>query len=274
MIELLCPVCGRRLRRGEKTWNCDGGHAFDVARQGYVNLLPVTQKHSLHPGDTRQQVAARRAFLDRGFYLPIVRALAEETERFCPGCQAVLDVGCGEGYYLSMLPQIPQRWGVDVSKEAVRYAAAREKRACFLVATASHLPFADGSFDCLLSMFALTVVEEYRRVLKRGGVFIQVLAGENHLPRLKELIYPEVRQKEKHLHSQLAGFRLLHSRTLQFPFELSEPQEVRDLLYMTPHVWRITKEGAQRLEAVQHLQDEAQVVFNIYGRQETENLLE
>ena len=79
MIELLCPVCGQRLRRGEKTWNCDGGHAFDVARQGYVNLLPVTQKHSLHPGDTRQQVVARRAFLDRGFYLPIVRALAEET---------------------------------------------------------------------------------------------------------------------------------------------------------------------------------------------------
>ena len=97
MIELRCPVCGEHLQQNEKTWRCEQGHTFDVARQGYVNLLPVTQKHSLHPGDTKEQVAARRDFLDGGYYMPIVQTLTAMLREYCPDCQAVLDVGCGEG---------------------------------------------------------------------------------------------------------------------------------------------------------------------------------
>ena len=68
MPDILCPTCGAALTLGARQWSCPKGHSFDVARQGYVNLLPVTQKRSLHPGDTREQVAARRAFLEAGFY--------------------------------------------------------------------------------------------------------------------------------------------------------------------------------------------------------------
>lgn len=273
MISLRCPVCGQTLTQAEKTWKCENGHSFDVARQGYVNLLPVTQKHSLHPGDTREQVAARREFLDGGFYAPIARTLAALLHEFCPHCGTLLDVGCGEGYYLSNLPEISERWGIDVSKEAVRYAAAREKNARFLVATASHLPFDDGAFDALLSMFALTLPEEFSRVLKQNGIFLQVLAGENHLPNLKKLIYPELTHKEKTLHPALAGFTLLHSRTLEFSFCLNDARQVQNLLSMTPHFWRITKQSAQRLMQTASLCDDAQVIFNVYGRQERENLL-
>lgn len=273
MIELHCPVCGAAIQQEEKTWRCGNGHAFDVARQGYVNLLPVTQKHSLHPGDTKEQVAARRDFLDGGFYMPIVQTLSELLREYSPQCRAVLDVGCGEGYYLSKLPQIPERWGIDVSKEAVRHAAAREKNARFLVATASHLPFAAASFDVVLSMFALTMQEEFFRVLKANGIFIQVLAGEHHLPHLKSLIYPEQKTREKLLHPQLPGFTRLHSRTLEFRFDLTEPAQVQNLLYMTPHVWRITRQGADRLRQTPSLSDDAQVVFNVYAGHSLENLL-
>lgn len=274
MVSLCCPVCGQTLTQTEKIWKCENGHTFDVARQGYVNLLPVTQKHSLHPGDTREQVAARREFLDGGFYAPIAQTVTALLHEFCPHCRTILDVGCGEGYYLSRLPEIPERWGIDVSKEAVRYAAVREKNARFLVATASHLPFAEGAFDALLSMFALTLPEEFSRVLQKNGIFLQVLAGENHLPNLKNLIYPERKHKEKTLHPALAGFRLLHSRTLDFSFCLDSPQQVRNLLSMTPHFWRITKEGAQRLMQTERLRDDAQVIFNVYTGQDCENLLE
>lgn len=273
MMELRCPVCGEALQQREKTWSCTRGHSFDVARQGYVNLLPVTQKHSLHPGDTKEQVAARRDFLDGGYYTPIADMLTALLREFCPECRTVLDVGCGEGYYLSGLPQIPERWGIDVSKEAVRYAAVREKNAQFLVATASHLPFAERSFDALLSMFALTMPEEFSRVLKDGGTFIQVLAGEHHLPKLKSLIYPEQKEKPKNLHPDLPGFTLLHSRVLEFHFELNEPRQVQNLLYMTPHVWRITRQGAERLMQTQRLGDDAQVVFNVYTGHSAGNLL-
>ncbi len=269
---VICPICGKNLQQDETNWHCENRHSFDVARQGYVNLLTVQQKHSLNPGDTREMVVARRDFLDGGYYLPIAEKLQELLARFAPQAKSVLDVGCGEGYYLSRV-KAESRWGIDISKEAVRYAAVRDRSARFLTATASHLPFESGSFDALLSMFALTVEEEFARVLKEKGIFIQVLAGEHHLPGLKSIIYPRLLEKSKNLHPWLQGFTLLHEETLSFDFHLDGPELVHDLLYMTPHVWRISKEGAQALSQTSALSDRAEVVFNVYGRQNGENLV-
>lgn len=272
MISALCPVCGAPLCAEASPWHCKEGHCFDVARQGYVNLLPVTQKHSLHPGDTREMVAARRAFLDAGYYRPILLTLQALVEQFCPAAEAALDAGCGEGYYLSGLTAIPERWGIDISKDAVRFAAAREKQAHWLTATATHLPFPDASFDLVLSMFAFTAEAEFARVLKPGGCFLQVLAGTNHLPALKRIIYPEVLEKEKALHPALPGFRLLHTQTLQFDFSLDCAELVHDLLYMTPHVWRIRRENAEALARTSHLDEHAEVIFNVYTLDKPEKL--
>ena len=103
---LLCPVCGKELHKTERTWRCDANHCFDEARQGYVNLLTVDRKHAKHPGDTKEQVAARKAFLDADFYAPIAEKVCEMTVPLSP--KAVLDAGCGEGYYLTQLQnQLP-----------------------------------------------------------------------------------------------------------------------------------------------------------------------
>lgn len=266
MIIPLCPVCGAPLSTERPAWKCENNHSFDVARQGYVNLLPVTQKHSLHPGDSAVMVAARRDFLNAGYYAPIAEKLRKLVAACAPHAESILDVGCGEGYYLSHL-DASERWGVDISKDAARFAAAREKNARFLAATAAHLPFSDAAFDCVLSMFALTAAAEFARVLKDGGVFIQVLAGEKHLSALKSIIYPTLLEKEKDLHPQLDGFDLLHEETLSFPFTLETREAVQNLLYMTPHAWRISKDGADALAQISRLSDRAEVVFNVYGRQ-------
>lgn len=266
MIIPLCPVCGAPLTMEKPAWKCENNHSFDVARQGYVNLLPVTQKHSLHPGDTAAMVAARRDFLNAGYYAPIAEKMRELVAAYAPDAEGILDAGCGEGYYLSKL-NAKERWGVDISKDAVRYAAVREKNAQFLAATAAHLPFPDASFDCVLSMFALTAAAEFARVLKDGGIFVQVLAGEKHLSALKSVIYPTLLEKEKNLHPQLDGFTLLREETLSFAFTLETREMVQNLLSMTPHVWRISKEGADALAGIDRLSDRAEVVFNVYGRQ-------
>ena len=266
MISPLGPVCGAPLTTGKPAWKCENNHSFDVARQGYVNLLPVTQKHSLHPGDTAAMIAARRDFLNAGYYTPIAQKLCALVATYAPEAESILDAGCGEGYYLSKL-NAKERWGVDISKDAVRYAAVREKNAQFLAATAAHLPFPDASFDCVLSMFALTAVAEFARVLKDGGIFVQVLAGEKHLSALKSVIYPTLLEKEKNLHPQLDDFTLLREETLSFAFTLETREMVQKLLSMTPHVWRISKEGADALAQVSCLSDRAEVVFNVYGRQ-------
>ncbi len=268
-MQLLCPVCGLELTLTEHTWKCTAGHCFDRARQGYVNLLTVDRKRAKHPGDTKEQVASRKRFLDGGFYAPIAEALC----RLCLPLQpkSVLDAGCGEGYYLTALQEaLPQAQcaGIDISKDAVRFAAVRNKQALWVTGTAAALPFSPESFDLVLSMFALTVEEEFARVLTPGGHYLQVIAGADHLMGLKSIIYPQILRKEKTLHPQLKGFTLEHSETLEFSFTLEDPCLIEDLLSMTPHFWRISKEGAQRLAAVKNLSDTAQVVLNLYRKEE------
>ena len=266
MAQVLCPVCGGVLQTDEKNWHCAAGHSFDVARQGYVNLLTVDKKHSLHPGDTREQVAARKAFLDSGCYAPIANTLKEILALEQP--TTILDAGCGEGYYLTQAaPQNSQCWGVDISKDAVRYAAVRNKTVRWFVGTAAHLPFGEESFDCILSMFALTAAEEFARVLKKGGLFVSVTAHPEHLMGLKRIIYPEILLKEKEKSAELQGFRLEDEKQVFFDFELNSGEMVQHLLSMTPHFWRISKEGAARAAETTHLEDTAKVIFRLYRKE-------
>lgn len=263
-MELLCPLCGGILTKDDRVYRCENHHSFDIARQGYVNLLPVQQKRSLQPGDTKEQVISRRAFLDGGFYAPIRDTLCQLAADY--GCTGpILDIGCGEGYYSARLAQTmnAELVGLDISKEAVRYAAGRYKHALWLCASAARLPVADNSTGLITSLFALTMPEEFLRVLHPDGAFIQVLAAEDHLLGLKSIIYPQLNRKEKDSVPNLPGFRLIESRPLRFSFTV-EGEQVQNLLSMTPHVYRIGKEGADRLRQTQRLIDTASCVLNLY----------
>jgi len=263
-MELLCPICGDMLHKSDRAYVCPRRHSFDIARQGHVHLLPVQNKHSLQPGDTKEQVLARRAFLDAGFYAPIADALCDlAVSRGCKG--PVLDVGCGEGYYSTQLARTleAELVGIDISKEAVRCAAGRYKNALWLCASAAHLPVAEHSIGLVTSLFALTVPEEFARVLRPEGAFIQVLAAEDHLLGLKNIIYPHLTHKEKDITPSVPGFRLAESRQLRFSFTV-EGEQVQNLLSMTPHVYRIGKEGAQHLRQTKQLTDTASCVLNLY----------
>ena len=116
-------------------------------------------------------------------------------------------------------------------------------------------------------MFALTVEQEFARVLKDDGHYLQVIAGEDHLMGLKHIIYPEILRKEKNLHPDFAGFRLTETKALEFSFTLDTNKQVQNLLSMTPHFWRISKEGAERLQQTNTLTDTAQVIFNLYCKE-------
>lgn len=263
-MKLICPICGKELNTVERQFVCPGNHSFDIARQGHVNLLPVQQKHSKYPGDTKEQVISRRAFLDGGFYEPIARTLVDTALEL--GAKGpILDVGCGEGYYSSRLARAmaAELVGLDISKEAVRCAAGRYKNALWLCATASHLPIKDASAGIVTSLFALTMPEEFHRVLRPDGAFIQVLAGEEHLLGLKSIIYPELTRKPKQTTPEVSGFVLIRSEKVEFTFTVEEEQ-VQNLFSMTPHVYRISKAGADRLAATEKLTDKASCVINLY----------
>lgn len=263
-MDYQCPLCAQPLRREEKRYVCPQGHSFDIARQGYVNLLTVQQKHSLDPGDTRQQVLSRRAFLQSGFYAPISEALNQAALDYNAQGE-ILDVGCGEGYYSARLAAAlgAPLTGLDISKEAVRCAAGQYKAYAWLCATAAHIPVPDGSVGTLSSLFALTLPGEFRRVLRKNGLFLQVLAAEDHLLGLKSIVYDVLTHKQKDTAPALPGFALLESRQIRFDFT-AEGEQIQRLFAMTPHLFRIGKAGAQRLAEATVLRDTASCVLNVY----------
>ncbi|MCI6958133.1 MAG: methyltransferase domain-containing protein [Candidatus Faecousia sp.] len=265
-MELICPLCGEMLKKTEKSLICPNRHSFDIARQGYVHLLPVQSKHSSSPGDTREQVVSRRRFLEEGYYAPIARAVTRAA--LDAGIQGeILDVGCGEGYYGAQLAEALgcPLTGVDISKEAVRCAAGKYKGHTWLCASAAHLPVEDGSVSLLTALFSVTLPGEFRRVLREDGYFIQVLAAPDHLLGLKGIIYDRLTEKPKDSVPELPGFTLVKTEPIRFSFTV-EGEQVQNLLAMTPHVYRIGPRGAARLRETERLTDTASCVLNLCRR--------
>ncbi len=265
-MNICCPICGKQLNLGERQYVCPNRHSFDLARQGYVNLLTVDKKHSLHPGDTREQVLSRREFLEAGYYSPICQTLID-TARELSVSGDLLDIGCGEGYYAARLAQALELrlTGLDISKEAVRCAAGKYKNALWLCATAAHIPVEDASADLITSLFALTLPGEFHRCLKPGGYYFQVLAAQDHLLGLKGIIYDRLDWKEKDSVPELPGFQRIRSIPIRFSFTI-EGKQIQNLFSMTPHVFRIGKAGAERLRQTQTLTDTASCVLNVFRR--------
>ena len=160
MLSLFCcPVCGGALDREERRYACPAGHGFDLAKEGYVNLLPANRMHSKTPGDDKEMAAARTRFLDGGWYRPLRDMLCQLVDRYGGEAPALLDAGCGEGYCTAALAETVRARdgraaGIDLSKPSVKKAAKRCGGAEFAVASVYHLPVADRAVDLLELLLA------------------------------------------------------------------------------------------------------------------------
>ncbi|WP_323754233.1 putative RNA methyltransferase [Marinobacter sp.] len=270
---LACPLDGMALCRVEKSWRCENGHSFDVARQGYVHLLPVQKKRSKDPGDSKVMVAARQRFLDAGFYQPIADVVTRATLADSPAASTLrcLDAGCGEGYYLRQLGSSSgsiglSLLGLDISKWAVLSGARQDRRASWVVGSNANLPVLSGSLDRVLCLFGFPVYPEFARVLRPGGRLIQVDSGQDHLRELREIIYPEVRMESKQVAEAPDGFRRIASEDIRFSLHLAGAEPIADLLAMTPHLYRASQEGRERAAALDSLSLTVDVCLHTFER--------
>ena len=257
-LDLACPLDGDALRRDGGAWRCAFGHSFDIASQGYTHLLPVQKKHSRDPGDSRQMVAARRRFLDAGFYQPIAAMASRAALADLPsGITAnFLDAGCGDGYYLRQLAdaaggeQTLALLGLDISKWAVLSAAKHDKRSSWVVGSNANLPVRARTLDRVLCMFGFPVYAEFARVLKPGGELLQVDVGPDHLRELREIIYPTLKSKNGARAQTPEGFADLPGEIVRYSLSLGSKEQIADLLIMTPHLYRASAEGRAKAAAL------------------------
>ena len=260
---LACPLDGAPLQRCAAAWRCPSGHSFDIAREGHTHLLPVQNKRSRDPGDSKEMVAARRRFLNAGCYQPIAAAVARTVLQHLPADTkaACLDAGCGEGYYLRQLADAAASagegtlalLGLDISKWAVLSAAKQFRDMGWVVGSNANLPVLPATLDCVLCMFGFPVHAEFARVLKPGGLLLQVDAAADHLRELREVIYPALKPERPSVEAPPPGFERLPCETLRFPLHLADQGQIADLLAMTPHLHRATAEGRARAAALSAL---------------------
>ena len=269
MISLFrCPTCGAALTRGERAYTCPGRHSYDIAKEGYTYLLPPNQKHSAAPGDDKIMAAARRDFLSKEYYRPLLNTLCCQILAHSGESPVILDTGCGEGYYtagiynaLLAAGKTPRMAGIDISKFILRSAAKREKAIEFAVASSYHLPVADESVDILLNCFSPLALEEFRRVLKPGGTFLYVVPAAEHLWEMKQVLYDNPYPNEEK-ETPYEGFAYESIVPVEGVITLENQQDIQSLFGMTPYAWKTPKAGKDRLAALDTLT--TRIAFRIH----------
>lgn len=264
----ICPVCGQVLT-GNRTISCSKGHTFDKSKYDYVNLLLSNRSADKRHGDDKLMVRSRSEFLDKGYYAPVRQAVLDAlSTRAVPGMR-VLDAGCGECWYTSYFAAelsefYPQVAGVDISKEALRWASKRGGVE-LAVASTAHLPVTPNSCDAVLNIFSPPEIEEFHRVLKSGGILIRALPLERHLWALKSAVYdtPYLNPPPE---TELPGFALLARKDLKYPIHLESQADIWNLFTMTPYYYKTGQTDQAKLQRLQSLDETVEITVLCYEK--------
>ena len=246
---------------------CENNHCFDISSKGALNLLG-RRGH----GDSREMLRSRRAFLEKGYYLPLAKALAAALAE---NIGEVLDAGCGEGYYSKYIDSATgERFHmslVDVSADAAEMAAGRWRpnlrmsRIFCAAASVNALPFADNSFFAILSVFAPLAAAEFSRELIPGGLLIRVTPTARHLWGLKSAVYEKPYENDE-TRPPMPGFAYEKTERVEYMLTLSDKGDIRALFDMTPYSHKKSREDTEKLDALENLSTEAGFEISYYRR--------
>lgn len=269
-VPFICPVCGAVLASAPHSYLCPKGHCFDIAKSGYVNLLQNSSKG--HHGDDKLMVQARKTLFDKGYYSPLADKAAQILAEELPTEATLLDAGCGEGTYTERILSSVQACsknvdiiGIDISKDAVAYAAKRSRAFRLAVASSSALPVPDASLDCVVNIFSPLISAEFLRVLKPGGLLLRIIPLERHLWELKELIYDTPYENDVP-DPQLEGFKLAGSWDVLYRIQLPSNEDIMNLFRMTPYYYKTGKNDQEKAMAANELDVRLQFRILLYHK--------
>lgn len=267
MNNLICPVCGKNLTLNGKSYVCESHHCFDIAKQGYVNLLTSIHKAGSLIGDNRDMAVSRRHFLEKGYF----DALSEALQLFILGHKkatpVITDICCGEGYYGDYIKKRIncEMYGFDLSKEMVKLAASRKNGCLYFVANLSRIPLKDSCCDFALHLFAPFHEKEFSRILADDGYLISVIPGENHLFELKQALY-DTPYKNDEQAPKTESLILSDTIKVTRKIHLCSSEDITALFKMTPYYYHTKRQDKEKLASLSSLDVTTEFVLLIYKK--------
>lgn len=276
MSLFICPVCKEKLIRENRSLICQNNHCFDISKQGYVNLLQ-SQKNSLkRHGDDKLMVMARKEFLEKGYYKPLLKKTYEIVDNHIKNDIRILDAGCGECYYTAnILNYIKGQGynasvcGVDIAKDVMICASHRSKDIEIAVASVFDIPVADNSFDIIFNFFAPTAEKEYTRILSQDGILVRAVPLKYHLWELKCSIYDTPYENDE-IDTALDGLQLIEQYEIKDVITIESNEDIQNLFKMTPYYYKTSRKDQEKLETINSLT--TKIEFGIFVYKKTNNI--
>lgn len=245
--QFLCPVCHEQVQLNEYSLTCKLGHRFDLSKKGTLYFL----SHSIQTEYSKEMLEPRGRMIKSGMYRPLLEKIREHIKPTA----SVLDVGCGEGSFLSELSKLGLRGskvGFDISKEGIYLASNQAVDAFWCVADLTNLPFADHSMNTILNIFSPSHYQEFRRVLTKDGALVKVIPEADYLKELRAAFYPDDERKQSYTNEKVfAKFSeemdILVDERIRYTFHIPEENRL-DLLDMSPLEWGAAEQVKETLK--------------------------
>ena len=263
LTKLICPVCSERLSLKERCYRCNNNHSFDVAKEGYVNLLTGNHKDGSLIGDNKEMAKSRKVFLEKGYFDSLKNFLVSYIKENTEKDAVIADICSGEGYYSHCVREETGRevCGFDISKEMVKLSAKRKNGNIYFVANLSKIPLETESVDLAFHLFAPFQEKEFSRILKENGTIITVVSGENHLFELKELLY-ETPYKNDEKPPETENLVIVDKFKITEKVLLGSADDIDALFRMTPYYYHTKPDDKAKLQGVESL--EVTLDFAVY----------
>lgn len=256
---MICPKCECKLIQKDRSFTCENRHNYDIAKQGYVNLMLSKCTTS---GDSKEMVLARHQFLNKGYYQKL-KATCERLVRYYHP-EVLVDLGCGEGYYTSALSKYASiSYGIDLSKEALKIASREDKKTQYILASIFHLPIEKQTADMITNIFAPTPLDEVKRILKKDGIYVRVTPHMKHLHEFKQALYEEVYDNEVETIED-ENLTLIEEIQVDDFISLQTSEDIEALFMMTPYYWKSSKRTSDIVHELKKLDTSISFEIQVY----------
>ena len=250
---LRCPVCKKSIKSiKESSVLCENNHCFNISKKGYVNLV----KNNAKTIYDKKLFESRSKIYEYGIYDELSKEIIDIVDKYTSkkNVNFVLDVGCGEGYYLNQLysdEKINSRcklFGIDISREGISLATRYENSILWSVSDLSNLPFKNDKFDIIIDILSPSNYSEFTRVLNKGGVVIKVIPDEHYLKEIRSKIKDKIKKDTYSNKNVINSFKdnleIVYDKRITYKTNI---YNLEDFIKMTPLTSGLSKEQINEL---------------------------